>query len=250
MNGLMDFIKVNFLIIILFLLCLLIPLQKWLLLLAPANLKFTILDIILILVFYFTLFLHVRKRSFLLNINKKQLQMHVFNQLILIIIFSLGLFTGLIASSPISQTKEIAEAQKEKLIFAAESGYKLCRQVTESKISEASVNDFIKNIYPSDDLSQETAQKVYQEFKKNPAEADKKAIIDKLLPTVPILYLEWTCNNYGCGYGDDQLVWTVSANNRNLGGIISLMSLVLILLTAQKNFKNNLITNSVQKPHA
>jgi len=250
MNKLVIFCRANFLVIILFLLCLIIPLQKWLLLLPPAILKFTILDAFLLLMFYFFLFIYIKKRSSLLKKNKKQLQQQILNQLILIIVFSFGLFTGIIASSPIAQTKEAAAAQKEKLEFAAESGYNLCcNQASENKISEASVNDFIRNIYPSDNLSQETAKQVYQEFKKNPQNPDKKALIDKLLPTVPILYLEWTCNNFGCGYGDAQLVWTVSANNRNLGGLITLMSLVLILITAQKTFKYIQKTMDAQKPH-
>jgi len=203
----------------------------------PSNLKFTLLDLVLLILFYFCTFLLIKEKANLLKRSKKQIRIQVLNQIVLIIVFSLGLVFGLLASSPKSQTYEEMTNQKEKLLAAAESGYNLCQQVREDKISERSVTDFIKQIYPSDPESQETAYRVYNEFRKDPDNAEAKSALERLLPTVPVLYQVWTCNIYGCSFGEDQFIWTISATNRNLGIVLNAVSLLMITITTNKTFK-------------
>lgn len=158
---------------------------------------------------------------------------------------------GIIAGNPTHISKDEAIDKTEPRYVAAETGIKNAESVVKGKVDEqeaiASIEESIEEqseqniakIALTETLAKYDSlpSEIHTEEKIHIIETQKDEILKSAAETVNILEGQWSCEDIGCAYGDQEKIWNVSSNDRNLGMILSLVSLMLIVSVANTRSK-------------
>lgn len=60
-------------------------------------------------------------------------------------------------------------------------------------------------------------------------DATQSEVVEKKLRTVAVEQSKWNCNSSGCVYGDEEIIWTIEPQTRNLNIALSTMSLIMLI---------------------
>ncbi len=158
-----------------------------------------------------------RRRGF--SLVKKGLINFVLSLLVFIFAFVLSSYLGHANYKSYLETQD--EVDKHQKIVCYSRG--LATQINNKKISEKEARERINKELEDDELK-EIAEKIIKGTMKED-DFDEESE----LSTVPIKYQQWTCNDNGCGYGDNNYVWTISKQNRIFGTLFATISLGAII---------------------
>jgi len=212
--------------IFLFFLIILFCFLHWQLSLSIGNLFVTILKLAILVIFYIIIFLPIYKNLIkILKISRVKFSI----QIIPIITFSIALIIGIEQSIPTNKTyKESIDIQTKQTTIA-QFGVDLAEQINENKLTEEQAREQINFL---DTESDKNIAKNSLDYYLQTEDKDKS--IYMAIKTVPVKYLEWTCNEFGCSFADNNYIWTISSNNRIFSVIIIFASMVLLLLVTNK----------------
>jgi len=134
--------------------------------------------------------------------------------------FVIALCLGLASLSPARKTIVEAERLLEQQHSAVDVASAIAERVEEGTLSKDEAVEEIKNTPSISEENWDLANAVLEEQNLDPVELQKK-----LVPTIPLSYMKWNCNKYGCALIDDTYVWQLSRENRVLGTLAVLLSL-------------------------
>lgn len=194
------------------LIALVIGIQRFFLLFTPGTFQLTSFEIVLLSIL------------FTLNIAKLINDLLSHNQ----IIYGLNLGVLLIVAAAIVISFESGYPQIRSVERAGTETFDLKTDIKEAiKIKKQVINEELSPEEAKQILDKKITTNegriVFDEFSEND---DEEKIINSKSKTIPLKFKEWSCNEFGCAYTDNILVWTISSNSKSLGALAAFFSLV------------------------
>lgn len=143
----------------------------------------------------------------------------IVNSILAITAFTLAFFVSIYLENPDNnsyfETQEQVNRRHELVCYSKS----LASLVNEDKITEDEAKEKINN-----QIEDENDRDVARDILRGSVDTDMKSNEEDSM-TVPVGYKEWECNDNGCGFADDQFVWTISNEDRIFGTMFATMSL-------------------------
>lgn len=139
---------------------------------------------------------------------------------------------SVIVSIPQAKTLSEARAFTSVRQEAQELGQQLADKYLDGELSATETSRVLgktKRTTPSNQTDQREQQEIKQIVIDSFNEAINPNSNYEVVPTVPVKYDEWTCNEYGCSYAATNVVWTINQSDRILGAAISSFSMLTLV---------------------
>lgn len=157
--------------------------------------------------------------------SKKEGRKFLINTITSTLLFIIGLGFSISYGSPVYKSYDDAAKETSDKINAAVEGSTIFETKPDASLEE--IKNDINQKFPENKEQQDIAIKAFEERKANP-EKSQDEVTRNVSRTVPVKFNEWTCNDLGCSYGDENGVWTVTQNARVSSTVVNSIALLLL----------------------
>lgn len=146
-------------------------------------------------------------------------------------IFVIALILGVSSTIPQGNSYAESDSYTKNLIEAAQEANSIAEQVKKGELTEDNAKQQLNN--QDSDKEKEIANIAYNDTKNSNTSIQE--IINKSIPTVNVELDKWNCNNYGCAYGGESLIYTITNRSRYLASVLNLAALMIIAVISSDN---------------
>lgn len=173
------------------------------------------------------IFLLITKSS-----DNRKARSGIFVLIIPLLLFISAFYLGIQISHPSYKLKSDSEAFLDKQNTAVKKGVELGEKVLDEEIDKVTAFSEIDSdgeiADENKDIAKDAVKSVADEYK-NVAEIQAEAA-----PTIPLSYMKWNCNKYGCAFLGDEYVWQLSTENQIAGSLIVFLSMCMMTLSIRR----------------
>jgi hypothetical protein len=187
------------------------------LMVSPANSFIPLLRTVAVLMLFLLIGIGIAAKG----TNKEKTAGKVFSILIFIIAQVLSMQAAQPDFVPAQSAKDQAAEQSDQIAF----GQDLAVQKQGKKITDEQAQSALDSKFADNSAGRVLAGESY---KLSLADQNPDKVADRLVKFLPVESNKWSCNQFGCSYSDDKIIWTISS--ANLWGSMLLMGVSLAAL--------------------